>query len=175
MAQTYDKKSFSKAKALVFSKLVAAVGRVESIRGWVAKNGQNSFMGFLPPAYDVWGITFGGGGDVVHTFNTMPPWEIQMNWDIEGQFRDQSAADECGMGLLSALDMGRMDGEGNTVPQGTWCLVQTFRLRQGGNLDVYLGEKIIANEGPKKPDGTRAPVPLWILKLGGIFVFNTWI
>lgn len=174
MARVYDKLSFTKAKATVFAKLIAAVGTIDSIKGWKAKNGQNSFQGFLPPTFDTWGITFGGGGDVSQTWNTKPPWEMQMNWDIEGQFRDQAAADEVGMGLLSGMDMGRLDANGNTAAAGAWCLVQTFRLRAGGNLDVYLGSKKIANEGAKEKDGTTAPVPLWILKMGGIIVFNTW-
>ena len=112
---------------------------------------------------------------MTQTFNTRPPWEIQIDWNIEGQFRDQAGADEIGMGLLSGMDTGRLDAAGNTAIAGAWCLIQTFRLRSGGNLDVFLDHKVVANEGAKRADGTREPIPLWSLRLGGIMVFNTWI
>ena len=167
--------SFTKAKAIAFKKFVDAVGTLTTIEGWTAEDGKNSFLGFLPPAFDVWGLTIGGGGSVTQTWNTTPPWELHMNADIEGQFAEQEPADEVGMKLLSILDLEWIDDNGATVaPTSGTVRIQHLRLRSGGMFDVFLGPKPIANEGAKKEDGSRAPVLLWELKIGMELVFNTW-
>jgi len=169
MAMTYDPTTFSTAKRLVFERLIATVGTLTTLPGWTAENGKNSFSGFLPPAFDIWGITFGGGGDVRQTWNTIP-WEMHVNADIEGAFREQETADEVGMKLIQGMGAGMrwIDDDGAQVAQADPHRVQAFRMRSGGNLDVYLGPKQIGNEG----DGESCLV--WILKIGAELVFNTW-
>lgn len=175
MAKTFDPTSFTLAKSIVFDRLVAAIGKITTLNNWTAANGVNSFNGFLPPAFDCWAITFGGGGDVRQTWNTNPPFELWIQADVEGQFRNQETADEVGMKILSALSMRWIDRNGAQVTQTDNHLIQTFRLRTGGNIDVFLGDKLIANEGPIDPNDHKAkPVLLWILKIGLELVFNTW-
>jgi len=175
MTKTFDEFSFTKAKRVCFDALVAAVGTVRTIPRWTAKEGKNSFLGHLPPAWDVWALTIGGGGRSQQTWNTTPPWEMHMNGDIEGQFREQEAADEVGMKLISVLDLAYRNDAGEVVAAGSGSVrVQHFRIRQGGTPDVFLDYKPIANEGPVDASGKRGSVPLWVLKIGLELVFNTW-
>jgi hypothetical protein len=160
MAKTYDSTSFTNAKATVFGLLLTATGTT---------NGKNAFNGYLPAAFDVWAITFGGGGDVRNTWNQKPPTELHLNADIEGVFRDQDAADLCGMQIIGALSMMRLKKDGTAATGSDDILIQCCRMRSGGQIDVALGPKLIANEG----DG--APIMVWILKIGLELVFNTFV
>jgi hypothetical protein len=177
MAKTYDPTTFTTAKGIIFRRLVASIaGALTTKADWLAKDGQNSFNGFLPPIFNAWGITFGGGGDVRQTWNSIP-WEMHVNADIEGVFQDQEVADEVGMRLIEGLGAGMrwIDDDGDQVTQADPHRVQAFRIRSGGNLDVYLGPRNIANEGAKNPKtGERDPINVWILKIGCELVFNTW-
>jgi len=166
MTLAYDPTSFTTAKRLVFERLVASIGTLTSLPGWTAKNGKNSYNGFLPPAFDIWAITFGGGGDVRQTWNTVP-WALHMNADIEGQFREQPTADEVGMRLVEGLGAGMrwINDAGVQVAQTSPHRIQAFRMRSGGNLDVFLGHKQIANEAEA--------ALVWIMKIGCEIVFNT--
>jgi hypothetical protein len=175
MAKTYDPLSFTKAKTALFNAFIAAVGSITTIDNWTAKEGRNSFKSFLPPAFDVWGFTMGGGGDVRQTYNTTPPWELQMDANIEGQFRLEESADEVGMKLLSVLDVRWMNDASAIVAQTDPHRIQSCRMRPNGNLDVFLGPKPIANEGIKaRPGDDTSQVLLWQLHIGLTVVFNTW-
>lgn len=170
---TFDPLSFTAAKRLVFETLVRGIGPLATLPGWKCEEGRNAFLGYLPPCFDVWAITFGGGGTVAPTWNVKGPSELHLNADIEGVFREMDVADEVGMKLVSSLAIFRVDRAGASVPSGTVCFVQCFRLRSGGQIDVFLDPRVIANEGPMKQDGSREAIPVWILKIGCELVFNT--
>ncbi len=165
----------AKAKQIVFDRLVDAVGTIESIDKWTADPGSNSFLGYLPPCFDVWGITFGGGGRVEHTWNMKPPAELHINADIEGNFRTMDAADEVGMRLLSGMAMRWVNEAGEEVDHAQPHIIQTFRMRQGGNIDTFLDPRPISNEGVRNPETAKMePCLVWVLKIGCELVFNTW-
>ena len=132
MAKTYDATTFTKAKDAIFNRLVANIGTLSTLSGWTSEAGKNAFNGHLPPCFDVWGITFGGGGRVEQTWNGTP-WELHVNSDIEGIFREQPTADELGMKLLALLGDGMrwINDAGAQVTQSDPHRVQAFRLRSG--------------------------------------------
>jgi hypothetical protein len=160
MTKAYDSTSFTNAKRTIFDLLKTATSGTE---------GKSCFLGFLPPAFDVWAITFGGGGDVRNTWNVCPPSELHLNGDVEGIFKSQEDADLIGMKIVGALSMMRLTAEGKAPTNGEDILIQCCRLRSGGQIDVFLGPKLIGNENEGKP------LNVWILKIGLEVVFNTFV
>jgi hypothetical protein len=98
---------------------------------------------------------------VRNTWKQTTPTELRMNADIEGMYARQEEADEAGMRIVSKLAIWRTGH------------VQCFRIRSGGQLDVGLEPRKIANEGVQGVDGKVEPVMVWVMKMGCELVFNT--
>ena len=138
-----DVNSFTAAKAKCFEQVAAANGSTLH---------ENGFIGRLMPAADVWGMFFGGGGDVRNTWNHEIT-ELRMDSDIVGQFTSQGGADIFIMGTLDALPI-RLEGN-----------VAWYRLRSGGMPKL--------TEEWRQVGGDNKQSLLWVVRIGLEVVFDT--
>jgi hypothetical protein len=138
----FDPESWKSAERLVYEKILTATASVDK---------RNAFLGFLPPAPNVWMFKTGGGDDVRNTWD-LQPRELHMNAELAGQFTERTAAQAWAMKAISALP----------IKEG---IVQCFRLRLGGLPNPVPEVVPIGNENQQ--------AFLWVITLGCEIVFNT--
>jgi hypothetical protein len=139
---TFLDNPWGQAETAVFQRLCDATG---------SEPKKTAFLGFLPPAPNVWALKVGGGGDVRNTW-TAPITELRMDADIEAIFMEREPAQKFALKILQALPITRIEN------------VQCFRLRTGGQPDIKFKEVPLAND---------QTVVVWSVTIGLEIVFNT--